>query len=103
MKPTKENYQSIWNRVETKSGLDRQQFWRLALDKKSFNSYVGERYGNLNGESPEWGNRMYVCMLSGLRVLIHRSDITNAIKKSKPTKIQTLKYAEEAKLKLSIA
>jgi len=49
--------------METKSGLDRQQFWRLALDKKSFNSYISERYGNLNVESPEWGNRMYVCSL----------------------------------------
>ena len=60
MNPTNKNYQSIWNRVGTKSGLDRQKFWQLALDKKSFNSYVGERYGNLNGESPEWGSRMYV-------------------------------------------
>ena len=53
MDPTNKNYQSIWNRVETKSGLDRQQFWQLALDKKSLNSYIGEPYGNLNGESPE--------------------------------------------------
>lgn len=32
------------NRIEAKIGMDRQQFWRIVLDTKSFNSYISKRY-----------------------------------------------------------
>jgi len=47
MTPTKPYYRDVWRRVETKTQMSRQQFWKLAQDKPSFNSYISQRYGQL--------------------------------------------------------
>ena len=47
--PTKPYFRDVWNRVEGKTGMSRQQFWKMAQDKSSFNSYIEHRYGSFNG------------------------------------------------------
>ena len=40
MTTTKKNYKSVWARIESRLGMDRQQIWKLARDKPSFNHYI---------------------------------------------------------------
>ena len=51
MTTTKKNYKSVWSRIESRLGMDRQQFWKLARDKPSFNRYINSRYGSFEDES----------------------------------------------------
>lgn len=62
MTTTKKNYKSVWSRIESRLGMDRQQFWKLARDKLSFNRYMNSRYGSFEDESSTWSTRIYVCV-----------------------------------------
>ena len=62
MTTTKKNYESAWSRIESRLGMDGQQFWKLARDKPSFNRYINSRYGSFEDESSTWSTKMCVCM-----------------------------------------
>ena len=66
---TKKNYKSVWSRIESKLGMDRQQFWKLDRDKPSFNRYINSRYGSSKDESFTRSMRMYVPMYAYLNDL----------------------------------
>ena len=50
MIPTKKNLKTLWTRIKAKTGMDKEQFWKMAKDKSGFNSrcYMNSRYGSLD-------------------------------------------------------
>ena len=48
MIPSRKYHKSVWTRIESKTGMDKEQFWRMAKDRARFNSYIETRYGSLN-------------------------------------------------------
>lgn len=46
MIPTKRGYHSVWTKLERKHGIDKEQFWSLAIDKTRFNRYIDSRYSS---------------------------------------------------------